>query len=78
METLGSRLKFLRKDKKMTQQQLADEVGVSKTSVIYWEKDENIPKHESLILLSKVLITSICKNLWINMACLREMNLLSM
>ncbi|WP_336148593.1 S24 family peptidase [Acinetobacter ursingii] len=58
METLGSRLKFLRKDKKMTQQQLADEVGVSKTSVIYWEKDENIPKHESLILLSKVLKTS--------------------
>jgi transcriptional regulator with XRE-family HTH domain len=30
METLGIRLKQLRKDKKLTQQQLADKVGVSK------------------------------------------------
>ncbi|WP_151764499.1 LexA family protein [Acinetobacter soli] len=58
METLGSRLKSLRKEKKLTQQQLADAVGVSKTSVIYWEKDENTPKHESLVLLSKALTTS--------------------
>ena len=55
METLGSRLKSLRKDKKMTQQQLADVIGVSKTSVIYWERDENIPKHESLVQLAKAL-----------------------
>ncbi|TVT77642.1 XRE family transcriptional regulator [Acinetobacter colistiniresistens] len=55
METLGIRLKQLRKDQKLTQQQLADKVGVSKTSVIYWEKDENIPKHESLMLLSHAL-----------------------
>lgn len=58
METLGIRLKKLRKDKNMTQQHLADRVGVSKTSVIYWEKDENIPKHESLMLLADVLDTS--------------------
>lgn len=55
METLGIRLKQLRKEQKLTQQQLADKVGVSKTSVIYWEKDENIPKHESLMLLSHAL-----------------------
>lgn len=55
METLGTRLKALRKTKKVTQQQLADAIGVSKTSVIYWEKDDNIPKHESLMALSKVL-----------------------
>lgn len=58
METLGTRLKQLRKEKKMTQQQLADLVGVSKTSVIYWEKDENIPKHESLVALAEALKTS--------------------
>lgn len=58
METLGVRLKKLRRDKKLTQQQLADVIGVSKTSVIYWEKDENIPKHESLVLLAKVLNSS--------------------
>ena len=55
METLGTRLKKIRRDKKMTQQQLADAIGVSKTSVIYWEKDENTPKHESLVLLAKTL-----------------------
>lgn len=55
METLGTRLKDLRKAKKLTQQQLADAIGVSKTSVIYWEKDENTPKHESLVLLAKIL-----------------------
>lgn len=59
METLGTRLKNQRKSKKLTQQQVADAIGVSKTSVIYWEKDENLPKHDSLMALAKVLgITS--------------------
>ncbi|MCL6232811.1 helix-turn-helix domain-containing protein [Acinetobacter sp. ANC 5579] len=58
METLGTRLKALRKTKKITQQQLADAIGVSKTSVIYWEKDDNLPKHESLMALSKALAVS--------------------
>lgn len=55
METLGSRLKNLRKSKKLTQQQVADAIGVSKTSVIYWEKDENLPKHDSLMTLAQIL-----------------------
>ncbi|MCK4081347.1 helix-turn-helix transcriptional regulator [Acinetobacter radioresistens] len=58
METLGSRLKKLRKENKLTQQQIADAIGVSKTSVIYWEKDENVPKHESLMALAKILKTT--------------------
>ena len=55
METLGIRLKTHRKAKKLTQQQVADAIGVSKTSVIYWEKDENLPKYDSLTALGKVL-----------------------
>lgn len=58
METLGTRLKELRKIKKITQQQIANAIGVSKTSVIYWEKDDNLPKHESLMALAKVLNVS--------------------
>lgn len=58
METLGVRLKRLRNSKKITQQKLADAIGVSKTSVIYWEKDENTPKHDSLTALAKVLGTT--------------------
>ena len=56
METLGSRLKALRRQRNLTQQKIADALGVSKTSVIYWEKDENVPKHESLIALARTLI----------------------
>lgn len=55
METLGSRLKKLRLEKKLSQQKLADMIKVSKTSIIYWEKDENIPKHDSLKALGKAL-----------------------
>ncbi len=55
METLGTRLKNQRKSKKLTQQQIADAIGVSKTSVIYWEKDENLPKHDSLMSLAQIL-----------------------
>lgn len=55
METLGIRLKNQRKSKKLTQQQVADAIGVSKTSVIYWEKDENLPKHDSLMALTQIL-----------------------
>ncbi|MCP9136839.1 helix-turn-helix domain-containing protein [Acinetobacter baumannii] len=55
METLGTRLKNLRKSKKLTQQQVADAIGVSKTSVIYWEKDENLPKYDSLMTLAQIL-----------------------
>ena len=58
METLGSRLKELRRQRNLTQQKIADALGVSKTSVIYWEKDENVPKHESLIALAKTLGTT--------------------
>lgn len=58
METLGSRLKELRRQRNLTQQKIADALGVSKTSVIYWEKDENVPKHESLIALARTLGTT--------------------
>lgn len=58
METLGSRLKVLRRQRNLTQQKIADALGVSKTSVIYWEKDENVPKHESLIALARTLGTT--------------------
>lgn len=59
METLGTRLKDLRKSRHLTQQQLADKVGVSKTSIIYWEKDENTPKHDSLLSLATTLGCSV-------------------
>ena len=46
------RLKELRKAHKLTQQQLADIVGVTKRTIIAWEKEEREIKKEHLKTLS--------------------------
>ena len=48
METIGSRIKKLRKEKKLTQGKLGDLVGVSDVTIGFWEKDVNEPKYENL------------------------------
>lgn len=58
MQSIGERIKFLRVKKGLSHQKLANAVGVSKASVIFWEQNKNIPKHESLIALSIELGTS--------------------
>lgn len=59
METIGSRILALRTKKRLSQKALGQLLGVSGVTVLKWEKDENIPKHESLTLLSEKLDTSI-------------------
>lgn len=59
VHTQGERLFMLRKAKNMTQQQLADRINVSKTSVVYWEQDKSTPKLDSLEGLCRELGTSI-------------------
>lgn len=39
-ETRGSRIKYLRRSKGLTQQQLADAIGVTKGLVSLWENDQ--------------------------------------
>lgn len=39
-ETRGNRIKYLRKSRRLTQQQLADEIGVTKGLVSQWENDQ--------------------------------------
>lgn len=41
-----NRLKELRQEKKLTQQELANEIGVTKRTYIYWEKSERQIKPE--------------------------------
>ena len=36
-----NRLKQLRKEKGLTQQKVADEIGVTKRTYIYWENEES-------------------------------------
>lgn len=40
MEKQENRLKILRKEKGLTQTKLANEIGVSKRTIIAWENDE--------------------------------------
>lgn len=64
METLGSRLKKIRKSLELTQRQLAKEVGVSSASVVQWEKDVNEPRGNNADLL--------CKRLGVDWSFLRD------
>lgn len=54
MVKLGERLKELRKKAGLTQQQVADRVWVSKTTIWYYEQSENDPSPEMIVKLAKV------------------------
>ncbi|STI23592.1 Repressor protein C2 [Escherichia coli] len=59
METVGQRIKALRRVTKTSQKELGKFCGVSDVAVGYWEKDVNIPNGESLVKLAKFFNTSI-------------------
>lgn len=56
--TFGERLKKARKEKGLTQRELAQLIGAKNNSVSNWEKDQNTPDGNKLILLIKALNTS--------------------
>lgn len=56
---LGSKITELRKAKKMTQEQLADLLGVSAPAVSKWETDSSYPDITMLCPLARVLGTDV-------------------
>ena len=52
METFGERLKELRQDKKLTQVELALKIGVGKSIISLWEKNECEPTLSKLIVIA--------------------------
>lgn len=58
MVDFGERLKKLRQGEGMSQQQLADRLGVTKSVVSYYELHERHPSPEVLIKLSSIFHTS--------------------
>lgn len=54
-----SRLKELRQEKKLTQQELAKEIGVSKLTILNWEKGEHQIKSEKAQQLAKFFGVSV-------------------
>lgn len=53
MNTLGERIRTLRKERKLTQGQVGKAVGVSDVTVGYWERDLNEPGGKSLTSLAR-------------------------
>ncbi|MGZ0749854.1 LexA family protein [Kluyvera sichuanensis] len=58
MESVGQRIKALRRITKTTQKELGKFCGVSDVAVGYWEKDLNTPSGEALTKLAKYFNTS--------------------
>lgn len=59
METFGKRLKELRKEHKISQIELAKQIGVGKSVVSLWETDQCEPTLSKLISLARFFNVSI-------------------
>ena len=53
MKKFAERLKELRKDKELSQAQLAKATGLSQTSIVYWETEQRVPNANAIIVLAK-------------------------
>lgn len=59
MALMGQRIKSLRKDKKLTQQELGKLLNVTKVSVCCYEKGTRIPSLDTLIDMSNIFHVSL-------------------
>ncbi len=57
--TLGEKLAKARKEKNITQEQLADNIGVSRQSISKWESDVAYPETDKLIRMSELFDCSL-------------------
>lgn len=51
--TIADRIQNLRKTKGISQEELADKIGVSRQAVSKWESEQSTPDVEKIILLSE-------------------------
>ena len=57
--SFGENLKNVRKQRGVTQEELAEILGVSRQAISKWESDSGYPETEKLLLLSKTLNISL-------------------
>ena len=53
MKEFAERLKALRAENNLSQAQLANLTGLSKSAIAFWETDERIPNAQAVITLAK-------------------------
>ena len=58
MEKFGERLREARRDKGLSQKELADKVGVTNSRIGHYENERGTPTAETLVELCKVLDVS--------------------
>lgn len=56
---LGDKLKSLRKKANLSQEELADQLGVTRQSISLWENDQSSPSIENIIAISRIFEISI-------------------
>lgn len=56
--TLGERIQQLRKTYGLSQEQLAEKVGVSRQAISKWETDQSLPEIEKILAISKAFSIS--------------------
>lgn len=54
----GEKLKNLRTSQKLTQQQLADRIGVAKSVVSYYESGDRYPSYDVLVKIARIFHTT--------------------
>ena len=51
--SIGTKLKALRAQKKETQKQVADNIGITKSALAMYERDDRIPRDEVKVRIAK-------------------------
>lgn len=51
---LGKKISILRKEAGLSQEQLAEKIGVSRSAIAKWESEKGIPDIENIVVLSEV------------------------
>jgi len=57
-QKIGERIRILRKEKNMTQPQLAKQVGVANSVISNWENSLNIPRSDYVVIMAKIFNVS--------------------
>lgn len=57
--TIGEKIQKCRKDRKMSQEELAAKLGVSRQAVSKWELNESIPDTENVVQLGRIFDISL-------------------
>ena len=52
--TIADRIQSLRKSKGMSQEELADRIGVSRQAVSKWESEQATPDLEKVVIMSEI------------------------